>query len=137
VLEAADGIEAQRAGPDRAERLFHAWLAHQRLERNATKDAEIEGWVDLPNDTNPVTGRQERVRLLSIDGLSDPRNEQTELDTEFDILHDLSVLPTTFQASADGQQQIPSLEQSISEYQKMAKELDGRASFTHDLSAYP
>lgn len=42
VLEAADGIEAQREGPERAERLFHAWLAYQRLERNVT-DVEIEG----------------------------------------------------------------------------------------------
>jgi hypothetical protein len=42
VLKAADGIEAQRAGPERAERLFHAWLAYQRLKRNET-DAEIEG----------------------------------------------------------------------------------------------
>jgi hypothetical protein len=42
VLEAADGIETQRVGPERAEQLFHAWLAYQRLERNST-DAEIEG----------------------------------------------------------------------------------------------
>jgi hypothetical protein len=43
VLEAADGIEIQRTGPERAERLFHAWLAFQRLVGNETDDAEIPG----------------------------------------------------------------------------------------------
>jgi hypothetical protein len=43
VLEAADGIEAQRKGPERAERLFHAWIAHRRLVGNETNEAEIQG----------------------------------------------------------------------------------------------
>jgi hypothetical protein len=59
------------------------------------------------------------------------------LDTEFDILHDLSIFSTTFQASGDGQHDAPSLELAVLEYQHMMKELEGRASFIHDLSAYP
>jgi hypothetical protein len=72
-----------------------------------------------------------------MDGLSDPRNDRTELDTEFDILHDLSAFPETFQQSPNGNQDAPSLESSIVEYQRMMRELEGRESFPHDLSAYP
>jgi hypothetical protein len=95
------------------------------------------GWIDASNETDPEDGRSERIRLLSTDGLRDPRNEKTDMDTEFDILHDLSVFPATFQAAGEIQQDFPSLEQAVAEYQKMMKRLEGRASFNHDLSAYP
>jgi hypothetical protein len=95
------------------------------------------GWIDSSNETDPEAGRGQRIRLLSTDGLRDPRNERTELDTEFDILHDLSEFPETFLPSVDSQQEAPSLELAVLEYKRMIKELEGRDSFVHDLSAYP
>jgi hypothetical protein len=77
------------------------------------------------------------VRLFSIDGLQDPRNEQTELDSDYVILHDLSAVPATFQASGGNPNERPSLESAVLEYQTMMKELEGRVSFDQDLSAYP
>jgi hypothetical protein len=136
-LEAADGIEAQCVGPERAEGLFHAWHAYQRLLRNETDNAEIAGWIDSANDMVPEAGRGERVRLFSTDGIRDPRNEKTELDSDYAVLHDLSAFPETFQAAEDEHLAPPSLEASVLEYQTVMRELEGRASFEHDLAAYP
>jgi hypothetical protein len=42
VLEAAEGIEAQRRGAWRQDRIFHAWLAFRRQALN-NESTEIEG----------------------------------------------------------------------------------------------
>jgi hypothetical protein len=79
-------------------------------------------------ETGTEACRGERIRLLSLDGFTDPRNDNTEIDTEFIIIHDLTPFPTTFQASRDVQRnEVEILESTVVQYQRMMRELDGTA----------
>jgi hypothetical protein len=55
VLEAADGIETQRRGAWRPDRIFNAWMAHRRRALG-NESAEIEG-------NNPLLSLLELVKL--------------------------------------------------------------------------
>ncbi len=105
-LQADVGIaQEQRTGPWRAEQIFDAWLAFQR-GKLGNETGEVEGWIPPNNDTQSAdntveVGSAERARLLSEDGITDPRNEWTELDAQFIILFELSSLPTAYQAMAE------------------------------------
>jgi hypothetical protein len=79
----------------------------------------------LNQDTGTEAERGERIRLLSFDGFTDPRNDNTELDTEFIILHDLAPFPATFQASREQRDEVEALESTVAQYQLMMRELEG------------
>jgi hypothetical protein len=103
--------------------IFDDWFQRSRGNIAVMNNAEVEGWIISPptpvpgddamdgqgprRETPPVVvvpqevlegSRIERTRLLSLDGLSDPRNDRVELDEDFAILHDLSVFDNEFQA---------------------------------------
>jgi hypothetical protein len=83
---------------------------------------------EAAQDAGTDADRGERIRLLSLDGFTDPRNDNSELDTEFIIIHDLAPFPTTFQASRnEHRNEIEALEAMVVQYQRMMRELDGAA----------
>jgi hypothetical protein len=82
----------------------------------------------VAQETGTEADRGERIRLFSLDGFTDPRNDNTELDTEYIIIHDLTPFPATFQASRDEQRdEVEALESSVIQYQRMMRELEGTA----------
>jgi hypothetical protein len=74
---------------------------------------------------NIERGRVERVRMLSLDGLSDPRRDRVDLDDDYGILHDLSSLGETFQASFPGNDP-SSTEAELGIQQNLVFGLEGR-----------
>ncbi len=108
-----------REGVWNQSRIFLEWLSRSLSRRGDQTQAEIVGWlpenrphVDADDAMGDVSqpasvdshecierGRNERVRLLSLDGLSDPRRDRVGLDDDFAILHDLSEFGETFQAN--------------------------------------
>ncbi len=140
MLHEDSGIaQDQRAGAWRTERIFDAWLTYER-GRLGNETAEVEGWIPEKNETQgagannlPAVdgGGPERARLLAEDGVTDPRNEWTELDAQFIIQFDFSALPTAFQAMAAPDRVRPTTS-SVAETRmrlnyEVIDELDGRA----------
>ncbi len=83
-------------------------------------------------------GRNERVRLLSADGLTDPRNDRTSLDAEFAIFNDLSDVPDTFMPQPSGQGEIePATIRFLDLYRVMLNEMEGRLEYSDDVAAIP
>jgi hypothetical protein len=100
--------------------IFEDWLERNRMQLHDPTVTEIEGWLPSPiSDTDDAmdggdsneeslpadspemleSRRIERVRILSLDGLSDPRNDRVDLDEDYAILHDLSIFHNDFQAA--------------------------------------
>ncbi len=99
--------------------IFEDWFQCSRGNQAAS---EVEGWIISPPAPVPeddamdgggssrgppqvevsqevLEGRRiERTRILSLDGLSDPRHDRVELDEDYAILHDLSAFDNEFQA---------------------------------------
>jgi hypothetical protein len=100
--------------------IFGEWLQRSLSARNDPTMMEVEGWLpesrtqadaddamgdvsqSAPSATpeNIERGRTERVRLLSLDGLTDPRRDRVGLDDDYAILHALSAFDDAFQAGS-------------------------------------
>jgi hypothetical protein len=96
--------------------IFEEWLERIRRQQRDPALLEVEGWLPTvqetddamdggaarahPTDANLIeAGRNERTRLLSLDGVSDPRRDRVELDSDYGIVHNLSIYGEEFQAA--------------------------------------
>jgi hypothetical protein len=100
--------------------IFEDWFERNRRQQRDPNLSEIEGWLPTVVETddamdgggsNAVAAptaaspeqqefrRRERTRLLSLDGLSDPRRDRVTLDEDYAILHPLAGLEVDFQAA--------------------------------------
>lgn len=83
------------------------------------------------------TRRAERIRLLSIDGTTDPRNDLTALDVEFAIFNDLSGVPDAFMPPAaprDVNNNTPHPGLAFLDlYRTMLNEIEGRVDFPIEI----
>ncbi len=103
---------------------------------------------DNENEPNPVNdgdnegiknGRAERVRLLSTDGLADPRNDRTSLDADFAIFNDLSAIPETFlpRANPRDENEIEPGIRFLDLYRTMLPEIEGRVDYPVEFAMIP
>jgi hypothetical protein len=92
---------------------------------------------DLANEADAFdeieAGRGERIRLLSVDGISDPRNDRTPHDDEFTALYDLDDFPDTFQPR-DGVSGSQAIEEELQLQQTILRELEGQQPYPAGLS---
>ncbi len=79
------------------------------------------------------SGRAERVRLLSLDGVSDPRNDRTIHDVEFAAVVDLSGLPPAFLPTNNVTSAHITIENELTLQQQILRELDGSVQFPPGL----
>jgi hypothetical protein len=79
------------------------------------------------------SGRDERIRLLSLDGISDPRNDRTIHDVDYATILDLSGLAPTFLPDGDVSSAHAVIERELSVQQQIIRELDGSQSFPPGL----
>ncbi len=98
--------------------IFEDWLERVRRQRRDPSLLEGEGWLPTVQETDDAMDggatratpastvseslrealRVERTRLLSLDGVSDPRRDRVEIDTDYGIVHNLSMFDEEFQA---------------------------------------
>jgi hypothetical protein len=105
----------------------------------ANQDRESTGDVVMAapeNDTleaellvDAESGREERIRLLSLDGISDPRNDRTIHDVDYAAVLDLDGLAATFLPAGDVSSAHAVIERELSVQQQIIRELDGSQSF--------
>jgi hypothetical protein len=76
------------------------------------------------------------VRLLSIDGITDPRNDRTDHDIEFSALYDLDDFPDTFQPHGEVTRGPAAIERELQLQQSILRELEGRQPYPAGLSAH-
>ncbi len=137
--------------------LFEAWHEYQR-HLSGDIHFEHPGWQQIPLDqsrpqeqpgnvemrdanntvnsasgTEPAVdledGRAERVRLLSLDGVSDPQNDRTIHDNEFAAVLDLSGLPLPFMPTSNITSAQATIESELTLQQQVLRELKGTVLF--------
>jgi hypothetical protein len=79
------------------------------------------------------SGRAERTRLLSLDGVTDPRNDRTIHDDDFAALHDLSGIAPTFLPTGDVSRSQHVIEEELTVQQTILRELEGNQPFPPGL----
>jgi hypothetical protein len=79
------------------------------------------------------SGRAERIRLLSLDGVSDPRNDRTIHDVEFAAVIDLDGLPSAFLPTNNVTSAHATIEGELTLQQQVLRELEGSAQFPPGL----
>jgi hypothetical protein len=165
MVESAELLDTIRDGPWHQGRLLEAWSEFQRhlstdvhfehqgwllpqqqqpsqqLAGDVEMGEELEGHnttgafeAELSEDVE--SGRSERIRLLSLDGHTDPRNDRTAMDDDYAALHDLSGLSASFLPNGDdtGHQAI---EEELTTQQQALRELEGTVAFPPGLPDLP
>jgi hypothetical protein len=87
--------------------------------------------VDVATDIE--NGRAERIRLLSLDGVTDPQNDRTIHDVEFATVLDLGGLPATFLPTGNVTSAQATIESELTLQQQIVRELEGTALFPPGL----
>jgi hypothetical protein len=78
-------------------------------------------------------GRAERIRLLSLNGVTDPRNDRTIHDVEFATVLDLGGLPATFLPTGSVTSAQVTIESELTLQQQILRELEGTTPFPPGL----
>ncbi len=165
MIESAEILDTMRDGAWHQGRLFEVWSKFQR-QLSTDIHFEHQGWLqpvpqqphqqhaaDIDMDEGQggrsaveafeaelsedvESGRPERIRLLSLDGHTDPRNDRTAMDDDYAALHDLSGFSTSFLPNGDdiGHQTI---EEELTTQQQALRELNGTMPFPSGLSDLP
>jgi hypothetical protein len=161
MIENAEITDSLREDVWHQGQLYEAWHEYQR-HLSGDVHFEHPGWLQRPqgqardiemsDDNNssraqnaasaiidPATealvesGRAERVRLLSLDGVSDPRNDRTIHDVEFAAVVDLGGLPLSFLPTNNVTSAHATIESELTLQQQVLRELDGSAQFPPGL----
>ncbi len=75
------------------------------------------------------SGREERIRLLSLDGTADPRNGRTIHDVDFATVLNLDGLSASFMPTGNVSSAHAVIERELSAQQQIIRELNGSQSF--------
>ncbi len=84
---------------------------------------------NIDTATDVEEGRAERIRLLSLDGVADPRNDRTIHDVEFATVLDLDGLPTAFLPTGSVTSAQATIESELTLQQQILRELEGTTQF--------
>jgi hypothetical protein len=134
--------------------IFEDWFERNRRQHRDPNLSEVEGWLPTVIETDdamdgggsnvgtaPASSpeqqeyrRRERTRLLSLDGLSDPRRDRVALDEDFASLHALAGLEDEFQA-ADLRNDPTTTAAELGAQQDLVFSLEGRFPFMPRLSS--
>jgi hypothetical protein len=160
VIEAADVTESLREGAWNQGLLFTTW--HEYHRTLTSTEGDFPGWLRSPPPRNQAAaglddaggiedeeqddviaeadalaetevGRGERVRLYSIDGISDPRNDMTPHDNEFSALCNLEDFPDTFQPRGEAASGQAAIEEELELQQAILFELEGQQPYPAGL----
>jgi hypothetical protein len=151
MLESAEILDTLRDGVWHQGQLFEAW---HELQRHLAADIHFEhpGWLrptvanrsaddvkmSEPEGGNLATedvdtGRAERIRLFSLDGTTDPRNDRTSHDYDYGALHDLAGFEPAFLPSGDISSGQMAIKNELTTQQQTLRELEGTQPFLPGL----
>jgi hypothetical protein len=157
VIEATDITETLRDGVWNQGQLFRVW--HEYRRALTSSDGEHPGWLTNPAPRNQTgdaddneaadalddvideaealakteAGRGERIRLLSVDGISDPRNDRTPHNDEYTALYHLDDFPDTFRHRGEVDSGQIAIEEELKLQQTILRELEGQQPYPAGL----
>jgi hypothetical protein len=122
-----DSYGELQAGYHNQRQIVAAWTDVLQADEQAGTLSD-DGWIrERLNETPPEAEpqRANRIRLFSLDGQSDPRNNMTELDTSYIIMSNLAPLSDSYQVHYGLRRGDAALHNVVAHQRDLVWELEG------------